>query len=321
LEFKKLPEIRFELRPAGPFRLDLTAWALRRRPENEIDEWDGRFYRRIFFVARAPILVSVRQAGSIDKPRLEVTACSANSLKRRRETLTATLERTLGLRVDLHAFYEMADHDAKIRTLVHRFIGFRPPRFPSIFEAMVNAIACQQLSLTVGIILLNRLARAYGCGSMTGRPTPLGFPSPEDIAKLRPGQLSKLGFSRQKAHALIGVASRLSACDLAQKLEQLGDALVLKELLQLHGIGRWSAEYVMLRGLRRLGVFPADDIAGQKNLHRWLRLRKIPSYERARQLLARWHPYQGLLYFHFLLANLEERGQIIVQDGRAAEAG
>jgi DNA-3-methyladenine glycosylase II len=42
------------------------------------------------------------------------------------------------------------------------------------------------------------------------------------------------------------------------------------ELLQLHGIGRWSAEYIMLRGLGRLGVFPADDIAGQKNLYRWL---------------------------------------------------
>lgn len=40
--------------------------------------------------------------------------------------------------------------------------GFRPPRFLTLFEALVNGIGCQQLSLTVGIILLNRLVERYG---------------------------------------------------------------------------------------------------------------------------------------------------------------
>lgn len=77
----------------------------------------------------------------------------------------------------------------------------------------------------------------------------------------------------------------------------------MSQILLLHGIERWSAEHVMLRGLGRLNVFPTDDVAGQKNLHRWLELRKIPTYERASKLLSHWHPYEGLLYFHFLLAN------------------
>jgi DNA-3-methyladenine glycosylase II len=64
----------------------------------------------------------------------------------------------------------------------------------------------------------------------------------------------------------------------------------------------------MLRGLGRLNVFPADDVAGVRNLHRWLKLRKIPDYKRARRLLSRWHPYEGLLYFHFLLAKLDSLG-------------
>ena len=202
---------------------------------------------------------------------------------------------------------------------MRRFIGFRPPLFPSLFEAVVNAIACQQLSLTVGIILLNRLACAHGQGS--SGEAPLGFPLPERVAKLHPEQLGDPGFSRQKSQALIGIANRLSNCpDRLDNLDQLSDTLAFKELLQLHGVGRWSAEYIMLRGLGRLGVFPADDIAGQKNLHRWLKLRKIPRYEEVRQLLARWHPYEGLLYFHLLLANLEAGGQLTQQDGRAAIA-
>ena len=68
----------------------------------------------------------------------------------------------------------------------------------------------------------------------------------------------------------------------------------------------------MLRGLGRLNVFPGDDVAGQKNLHKWLGLRKTPDYEKACKLLSRWHPYEGLLYFHFLLASLDARG--LLQD-------
>ena len=75
----------------------------------------------------------------------------------------------------------------------------------------------------------------------------------------------------------------------------------------------------MLRGLGRLGVFPADDIAGQKNLYRCLKLRKVPRYEEARRLLARWHPCEGLLYFHFLLANLQAGGQLTEKDGPATD--
>jgi DNA-3-methyladenine glycosylase II len=312
-----LPEISFELRPAAPFRLDLTVWTLRRRRENEIDTWDGRFYRRIFFVGRTPILTSVRQIGPIDKPRLGITATSDQGVKRHREELATVLETTLGLRVDLRGFCAMAEEHVRIRALAQRFIGFRRPGFPSLFEAIVNAIACQQLSLTVGIILLNRLARTHGTGSFAGQ-APFAFPLPKQVAKLHPEQLGELGFSRQKAQALIGIANRLSNCsDRLDKLDQLEDESALMELIQLNGIGRWSAEYIMLRGLGRLGVFPADDISGQKNLYRWLGLRKVPNYEDVRRLLARWGPYQGLLYFHFLLANLEARRQLSQLDGQA----
>ncbi|MGH7907080.1 MAG: DNA-3-methyladenine glycosylase family protein [Candidatus Binataceae bacterium] len=220
------------------------------------------------------------------------------------------METTLGLRTDLTPFYQLAEQDAKIGKLVRRFAGFRPPRFPTVFEALANAIACQQLSLAVGIILLNRLARAHGGGLSTGSPM-AAFPSPEQIAKAHPEQLCELGFSHRKAHALIGIAKQfVSGGDRFGNFGRLDDATALNRLLALRGIGRWSAEYVMLRGLSRLHVFPADDVAGQKNLHRWLGLRRTPSYERVRQLLVRWHPYEGLIYFQFLLANLEARGLV-----------
>ena len=68
----------------------------------------------------------------------------------------------LGLQVDLNGFYRFASRQAKLGPLARRFRGMRPPRFPSVFEAFVNATACQQMSLTVGILLLNRLAEMCG---------------------------------------------------------------------------------------------------------------------------------------------------------------
>jgi DNA-3-methyladenine glycosylase II len=78
-------------------------------------------------------------------------------LERRR--VRSVISRVLGLRVDLTHWYDTAATDAALRPLADRFRGMKPPRFPTIFEAVVNAFACQQLSLEVGLELLNRLTK------------------------------------------------------------------------------------------------------------------------------------------------------------------
>ena len=78
----------------------------------------------------------------------------------------------------------------------------------------------------------------------------------------------------------------------------------MNQLIELRGIGRWSAEYVLLRGLGRLDVYPGDDVGARNNLKRWLNLRKPLDYEGVRRITKRWQPYVGLVYFHMLLDRL-----------------
>jgi DNA-3-methyladenine glycosylase II len=146
----------------APFRLDLTVWALRRRPDNVVDTWDGRTYRRALEVEGGTIELAAVQAGSSVAPRLTVTLTGARLDGRREEAARAALARLLGPETDLSRFYSLAERDPLLRTLARRFRGLKPPRFPTLFECVVNAIACQQLTLTVGIGLLNRLAKAHG---------------------------------------------------------------------------------------------------------------------------------------------------------------
>lgn len=297
--------------PRAPFRLDLTAWALRRRAHNEIDRWDGRVYRRAVSVGDEAVALTVTQNGSLDAPRLAVTVAGADVDEHVEAVARDILERLLGLTVDLSGFAALAAEDPLLNPLALRLRGLRPPRFPTVFEALVNGIACQQLSLTVGIHLLNRLTAARG-RSVDGDPDGLrAFPAPEDLAGMAPAELRTMGFSTAKARTIIGIAAAVVDGDLdLEALEVVDDRDTIELLTGLHGIGRWTAEYVMLRGLARLQVFPGDDVGARNKLSRFFDIDDALDYEGIARLVGRWRPYAGMVYFHLLLDSLSEAGLV-----------
>jgi DNA-3-methyladenine glycosylase II len=304
-------EISFELKPKPPFRLDLTAWALRRRSENILDRWDGEASRRVMVYEGKLIEVEVTQKSNFDRPILRITATAGKIVPDLKPAITRALERMMGLRIDLSKFYEFAKGEKRLYELSQRFVGLKPPRFPSLFEALVNAIACQQLTLTVGILLLNRLAMRVGLPFKRRESTVYAFPEPERVARLHLETFRNLGFSRQKGRALIELSQRVTRKSVnLNHIEALGDEAALEQLYQLRGVGRRSAEYVLLRGMGRLNLFPGDDVGAQNKLRHLLNLRKPLDYEGVRRLLDRWQPFGGLVYFHLLLDGLREEGYL-----------
>lgn len=301
----------FTVEPVAPFRLDLTVWVLRRRPENRVDRWDGQTYRRVLALDGTPVEVAVRQVGPAGAPRLAVEMHGGRDAPALRQAVGVALDRLLGLRQDLTAFERFAHADDTLRQLVVRFRGFKPPRFPSVFECLANAIACQQITLTVGIRILNRLAEAYGLALDTPDVPAHAFPRPQDLAAVDPAALRPLGFSTQKARYLVEIAAAVATGQVdLEGLAALDDATALARLRQLRGVGRWTAEYVLLRGLGRLNVFPGDDVGGQNNLRRWLGVDERPDYAGVQRLLGAWHEYAGLLYLYLLIHGLAEKGHV-----------
>ena len=302
--------IRFEVEALAPFRLDLTVWALRRRPGNAVDRWNDQTYQRAIPVGDTVADVAVVQVGTPEAPRLRVSVTAGRSVARgrlRAET-TTTLRRMLGLEIDLGDFYRAAQRDPELHRLALRFRGLKPPRFPTLFECLANAVACQQLTLTVGIELLNRFAASYG-RPVPGEPSgPKAFPETRDLVGLEPDVLRPLGFSRQKSAALVELASRVEQGELSEDIAAFSDDKATAALRELHGIGRWSAEYALLRGLGRLHVFPGDDVGARNSLQRWVGSGLALDYDEVRRVTSRWDPYGGLVYFHLLLARIDEAG-------------
>jgi DNA-3-methyladenine glycosylase II len=265
-----------------------------------MDRWEEGAYRRTLVLGAMPIQVAVKQQHT----RLTVTVIGAG-LPSTQADVTAALDQLLGLRLDLGKFYRLTTGDAKLHELARRFRGLKPPRFLTVFEALVNAITCQQLSLTVGITLLNRLTERYGLGSESdGR----AFPRPEELAEAEVRSLRALRYSRSKGQAIIEAARAMREGTLDPgSFTTMDDVEIMNRLMELRGVGRWTAEYTLLRGLGRVHQFPSDDVGAQKGLQRWLRLRRPPDYDHVRKVLSRWRPHAGLIYFHLLLDGLDRR--------------
>jgi DNA-3-methyladenine glycosylase II len=303
--------ISFQLEPVPPFRLDLTVWALRRRSDNMTDRWDGQTYQRVLVLEGRPVEVAATQTGLSDNPRLQITAKGERLTSGMEGALSTILQKMLGIRTNLAGFYRFATGDEKLSPLAERFRGVKPPRFPSIFEGMVNGIACQQLTLTVGILLLNRLAQSCGRAMSGEAASAHAFPRPEDLAGLEMETFQELGFSRQKGRALIELSQGIleGKVDL-ENLPSLDDRTAEEQLRQLRGVGRWTAEYVLLRGLGRLHIFPSGDVGARNKLRRLLNLKRPLDWEGVGRVLARWKPYAGFIYLHLLLDNLAEQGYV-----------
>ena len=296
---------RLELRPLPPFRLDLTAWALRRRAQYAIDDWDGHTYRRVLLIDGVPVLAAITQPGGEETPRLKVTLEGRRLPPAGEAHARAILTRLLGIKIDLSGFYARAGADRALAPLAARYRGVKPPRFPTLFECLLNAVANQQLSLEAGLTVLGRLAMAATPDIEGLHP----FPAPHDVQRLSASALHQLGFSERKALAILQLARAAANGEFdLDRFEPLDDGDVVRALVRHSGIGRWSADYVLLRGLGRLNVFPQGDIGALGGLRDFLSASGLDEDPAA--ALARWRPDAGVLYFHMLLRGLEQRGAL-----------
>jgi DNA-3-methyladenine glycosylase II len=218
------------------------------------------------------------------------------------------LERLLGLRINLRDVYSLASRDSILGPLVQGFEGLKPPRSPTVFESAVSAIACQQTKLTHGIRLLNDLAESCGL-AMAEDGIAHAFPRPEDLVALGSKDPYKLqtirsmGFKFHQADSIFELARSMVVRDLdLESITTLTDEEALARLVALPGVNRWTAECVLLRGMGRLDVFPADDVDARKSLQRWLHLPKPVGHADVGHIRRPWKPYAGLIYFYLLLS-------------------
>ena len=195
----------------------------------------------------------------------------------------AVVERLLGLHLDPAPF------EAAFPELVGARKGLRIPLSASPFEALTWTIVGQQINLRFAYVLRNNLIRACRTVNYDGL---LAHPTPEQLARLEPEDLRPLKFSQRKAEYVIAMARRVA--DGALALDEMAGwepERVEQALLKERGIGPWSVQYFMMRGLGFADCAPIGDSA----LHAAL---GGVDLKRAAELMEKYRPYRSLATFH-----------------------
>lgn len=180
-----------------------------------------------------------------------------------------------------------------------------------MFEALVNAFACQQLSLEVGLELLNRLATISSARLGRRGDVRYAFPTAQDIARRPAEKYGAIGFSRQKVRALLDLARPITRQELElESVAREDDAVVRQPPARIAWRRPVDCRIRAATRRRTPARLPGDDVGAQKRLARWLGRSRPLDYAGVRRAVERWQPYAGLVYFHLLLDGLSQAGAL-----------
>ena len=179
------------------------------------------------------------------------------------------------------AIHHLRRNDPVLSAIIERVgeyqIRFREPNF----ETLVKAIVFQQLSGKVANVIYGRLL-----DGVKGRM------QPEEVLKLRPDRMRRLGLSRQKTAYIRDLARHTRDRRVAfDDLLALPDHEVIERLTRVRGIGVWTVHMFLIFALRRNDVLPTGDLGIRNAIRKAYGLDELPTPDEMEKMAGKWRPY------------------------------
>jgi DNA-3-methyladenine glycosylase II len=304
-----VPTLRFSYAPRGPYSLAATAARFTRWPEI-VDRFDGGTYRRLLPVGRSAVLLEARQDGRRAPLRVTLTGEAART-EAARQAAIRVVGIGLGAALDVRPFYRAFRGDALLGDALRHSRGLRIAGAPSLWEALVTAVLAQQVNLRFAYDIRRELAVAFGRRARFGKETYFAFPAPSRMAREAEAALRKFRLSGGKAGAIARLAQAFASRELSEsEIAMLSDEDAIERLTAIKGVGRWTAETGLLRGLGRADVFPGGDLGVVKYVAMELLGHRARVTEPLmRQFADRWRPFRGLALV-YAYAEIARRSEI-----------
>jgi DNA-3-methyladenine glycosylase II len=292
--------------PKPPYDFSLSC-AIFSGGEPDIRTFRDGVFRQVLDTGNAPMLAEVRTSGTTENPELVISFRSDRRIrsndKRRAREMVASI---LSITDDLSAFYRAVADDPVLADLTNRLRGVRAPVTPTVFEALADSIIEQQISLNAAHSIENRLIRAVG------KPLDLDgnvfycYPDPAVLAGTPDSTFRGCGLTTRKGEYIRDISRLIleGGLDVENFRNYQDTETVIEELVKIRGIGRWTAELIVLRGLHRPDAFPADDIGVRRFIAQfYCPGRKISAAE-ARAFAERWGTWKGFAAYYLEAADL-----------------
>ena len=159
----------------------------------------------------------------------------------------------------------------------------KPEREP--YEALVRAVAYQQLSTKAGDAILGKFIRHFGT-----------FPTPQQLIAAEFDDLRAAGFSGRKIETLKGIANGVitGLVPTRQIADTMSDAALIEHLVTLKGIGQWTVEMMLIFTLERMDILPADDFGITDGYRQLKKLDTAPKRKEMTEIGKAWNPYRTI---------------------------
>jgi DNA-3-methyladenine glycosylase II len=197
--------------------------------------------------------------GSVEKPALLYTFFSENEMNR--DLITELIDRInffMSLNDDLKPFYSLGMKDKAFKAVLNKLYGLHQVKFLTPFEAAAWAVLSQRISMKVAHLMKERLTEAVGDNIIVDGVEYFTFPSATQINNLGVENLTKILNNSRKSEYLMNVSESFEAVD--ENFLRKGPIGEVKDwLLNIKGIGEWSAHLELIRGLGRMEELSEND--------------------------------------------------------------
>jgi len=286
------------LTPRPPFDASAILQYLGRSPLEPLDVvTDGR-YRRAVRLDGRPALVEVEPGGTSEALSLTVRVLGPDADLSLLDLAGREVARWWRIDQDPSALIPIAERDPVLGTLLARLHGARAPLMPSPLECLVWAILGQQITLAFAYKMKRALVERYGDRLVYGGRTYYLFPEASKLAEADPAELRELQFSRQKSDYVRTLAALEADGQIAwNEVIALPTDQAIAALTRLRGVGRWTAEYVLMRGLGHPDVIPAADVGLRSAIGRAYGFGRNATEAEVRALAEHWAPHRSYAAF------------------------
>ena len=292
--------------PRSPFDFSLSA-AIFSGGDPNIRRYDNGIFRQVLDAGNGPVLAEVSSSGTTENPEVSLSIRSDHPVPRGdRQQVKETIASLLSITDDLGPFYQAVAGDPVLANLTTRLRGLRAPVTPTVFEALADSIIEQQISLKAARSIENRLIRTVGKQLVLDGDRYYCYPDPATLVNIPDSTFRACGLTIRKGEYLRDTSRLILAGDLdVEGFRTCQDTeAVIGELVKIRGIGRWTAELTILRGLHRPDAFPADDVGVRRFISQYyLSGRKISAAE-ARTFAGRWGTWTGFAAWYLEIADL-----------------
>jgi DNA-3-methyladenine glycosylase II len=274
---------------------------------------DQRVLRRPLWLAGTPVVAEfdLSQAGTMGLRLVSSRGYVARRGKKLLDGLTTQALFLWGLNDDAEDLHASMASDRDMAPLLERFGALRIVRAPDLYEALLVAVIGQQVSVRAAQSIRRRLMQNLGTrvtvGKVPEQEDHYLYPTPKQMIKAGELGLREQGLSRQKCVYLLEIANRAAAGELDREaFTTLSDEDAIKRLCGIKGVGRWTAEIALMRGLGRNDVFAAGDLGLQVAVQELRGMRKRPSEKALRKIAERWKGWRSYAAF-YLWMTLQSR--------------